>query len=183
MFSLKDFFSISKKENRINILLFFLSFFIIVFILLILGLEKNKFLIFILTPLIYLLLSFTIISRIYKRFLKEHSDIVSYIFLREHTGKSKFDVYKNFTTAEVESFIQNLDCEKYIEFNNLPKEYYYRRNENYKILGFERDNLQLYTRTIPWQNISWKYKLIRNEGTYEYLSIQYKNESGKEIDE
>lgn len=183
MLSLKDFFSVNKKQNRIGFLTFVLSFFINVIIMLILGLEKNKFLVFVSTAIIFIVLNHLFTYKLYDRFLSKHSDIISYIFIREYSGNKKYDIDKHFTSSEIESFIQNLDIDEYIEFNNLPTEFYYKRNQNYLILGFEKENLQHYTRSIHWEKIFWKYSHIKNDGIYEYLSIQYQSDNGTDIDE
>ncbi len=151
--------------------------------MLILGLEKNKFLVFVSAAIIFIVLNHLFTYKLYDRFLSKHSDIISYIFIREYSGNKKYDIDKHFTSSEIENFIQNLDIDDYIEFNNLPTEFYYKRNQNCLILGFEKENLQHYTRSIPWEKIFWKYSHIKNDGIYEYLSIQYKRDIGTDIDE
>ncbi|MCD9853202.1 hypothetical protein LUD75_00675 [Epilithonimonas sp. JDS] len=183
MFSLKSFYSFTKKESRIGLLTFFLSFFINILMMLIFKFENNKVLIFLSFSIVFLVLNYLFTHKTYGRFLRKHSDIISYIFIREYSGNKRYDVDKHFTSSEIERFIQSLDCEEYIEFNNIPNDFYYKRNHTYQILGFEKENLRHYTRSIPWKNIFWKYSHTNNDGIYEYLSIQYKNDSGTDIDE
>lgn len=151
--------------------------------MLIFKLENNKVLFFLSFSIVFLVLNYLFTRKTYGRFLRKNSDIISYIFIREYSGNKRYDVDKHFTSSEIERFIQSLDCEEYIEFNNIPNDFYYKKNHTYQILGFEKENLQHYTRSIPWKNIFWKYSHIKNDGIYEYLSIQYKNDNGTDIDE
>ena len=82
--------------------------------MLILGLEKNKFLVFVSAAIIFIVLNHLFTYKLYDRFLSKHSDIISYIFIREYSGNKKYDIDKHFTSSEIENFIQNLDIDDYI---------------------------------------------------------------------
>lgn len=116
-------------------------------------------------------------KKLYANFLKKHSDIVSYIVLQEFTDDKKYSVSKNFSSAEIENFINQLDCVKYAKFNEIPTDYFYTKNSRYLILKFENEFLQHYTRKINWEDLWWDYRFNNNK---EYLSIEYFDKERKE---
>ena len=95
----------------------------------------------------------------------------------------KYDIHKNFSKAEIDEFINDLDCEEFILKNNIQTRYSYVKNENYNVLSFEKDYLKHYTRAIPWKIFSWKYSFQDYEGIVEYLEIEYVNERQEKIKE
>lgn len=183
MFSLKEFEKIEKRGNIVTsiafIVIFFVSVLISLLIFSIFNKEVNNFIFFI----IFFVFTYIFSEKVNKKFTKKHKDVVSYIFLREYTGKGKYDLNKNFTSSEIENFIENLNCKEYAKYNSIPIEYYYTNNKDYLILKFDEEKLLHYTREISWKKINWKYAFVKNDGIYEDLEIEYKNENGEVINE
>lgn len=181
MFSLEEFRKFVRKKNRLGFVLFIFTFFSVGITFSILKLNQYKILFLLLFIAIYLI-SYNLLTRkIDNNFVKKHSDILSFIFLREFTGDKKYDIQKNFKPNEIEDFIKNLNCQEYSELNKIPSEYFYVKNKNYLILKFDEDYLQHYTRKIKWEDISWKYAFVNNDGIYENLSLEYYDKENERI--
>lgn len=183
MFLLQDFFKYLKLKNRINSFSFILAFFTNSIFIIIFNLTSCKIAWFL--GIIIFYLSFVpLLEKLFAdKYLKSNKNLVSFIFYREYFGGRKFDIQKNFSEKEIQDFIERLDCKEFILKNKIPLEYFYVKNQNYKILSFEKDYLKHYTRRIPWEILSWKYSFYDSEGVNEYLGIEYINENNETIKE
>ncbi|MCW3167966.1 hypothetical protein OMO38_05435 [Chryseobacterium sp. 09-1422] len=117
------------------------------------------------------------------KYFKNKKNLIGYVFYREYFGNEKYDIHKNFSKAEIDEFINDLDCEEFILRNKIQTKYFSVKNENYNVLSFEKDYLKHYTRTIPWKILLWKYSFQDNDGIDEYLEIEYVNERNEKIKE
>ena len=183
MFLLQDFFKYLKFKNRINTFSFILAFILSVIFLVVFNLASNKIAWFVSIIIFYLALV-PLFEKIFAiKYFKNKKNLIVYIFYREYFGNEKYDIHKNFSKAEIDEFINDLDCEEFILKNNIQTRYSYVKNENYNVLSFEKDYLKHYTRAIPWKIFSWKYSFQDYEGIVEYLEIEYVNERQEKIKE
>ena len=181
MFSLEDFAQLERKKNRIGFISFILLFFFISLLFVFLNFKIHQILFLALFVVIYIITYYLLTKKLDNSFIKKNSDVLSYIFLREYTGNNKYDIQSNFTPTEIKNFIDKLNCEEYAKFNKIPTQYFYVKNKNYPILKFEREYLQHYTRKIQWENISWKYAFVNNDGIFEELSLEYFDKENERI--